>query len=271
MATNENAQPPTAWRYCGNQIKRWREHAQVGREELAEEVGYSAEYVKSMEQGRRRPTVRLLQVADQMCRAHGLLRAAEEFLDPEKFALYSLEYMQYEADAIALGFYQALLIPGLLQTERYARELIGDRWPPLDEETVEQRVAFRMARQALLDMESRTFSFVIHENVLRDAVIDKEDHREQLRHLVAVGERRNVLLQVLLKGGGPHPGIQGPFVTLETEEHGRFAYEEGQMMGVLYSEPDKVSIVFQRYARLLQQALSAEESARFIKGLAEEL
>ncbi|MEU7155195.1 hypothetical protein [Streptomyces chrestomyceticus] len=49
MATNENAQPPMAWRYCGNQIKLWRGQAEVSREELAAEVGYSAEYVKSME------------------------------------------------------------------------------------------------------------------------------------------------------------------------------------------------------------------------------
>ncbi len=65
--SDENANPPVAWRYCGNQIKLWRARSEVSREELAEEAGYSAEYVKSMEQGRRRPTLQLLRVADEMC------------------------------------------------------------------------------------------------------------------------------------------------------------------------------------------------------------
>ncbi|MEU4202469.1 helix-turn-helix transcriptional regulator [Streptomyces sp. NPDC026294] len=64
-----------AWRYCGNQIRLWRGQAELSREELASEVGYSVEYVKSMEQGRRRPTLHLLRVADEMCGARGMLTA----------------------------------------------------------------------------------------------------------------------------------------------------------------------------------------------------
>ncbi|MFJ6634707.1 helix-turn-helix transcriptional regulator [Streptomyces sp. NPDC091376] len=59
------------WRYCGNQIKLWRTGAGISREELGKEANYEYETVKSMEQGRRKPSVRLLQVADQMCGAKG--------------------------------------------------------------------------------------------------------------------------------------------------------------------------------------------------------
>jgi DNA-binding XRE family transcriptional regulator len=74
-----NSQPPIAWRYCGSQIKHWRAEAGVRREDLAKEANYGYEYVKSMENGRRRPTLRLLQVADQMCRASGKLEAAKGY------------------------------------------------------------------------------------------------------------------------------------------------------------------------------------------------
>ncbi|MFK8847225.1 Scr1 family TA system antitoxin-like transcriptional regulator [Streptomyces sp. Ac-502] len=269
--SDENARPPMAWRYCGNQIKLWRGQAEVSREELAEEVGYSAEYVKSMEQGRRKPTVHLLRVADQMCRARGMLTAAEEYLQPDKFPSYSADYMRYEADALAVNSYQAQLIPGLLQTEAYARTLMEGRWPPADRETIEQRVAFRMERQALLDRETRTFTFVINEIALRHVVGTKKDHGEQLHRLLEAGERRNVILQVLPLRDGASPALFGPFNLLETPEHDRIAYEEGHLGGVLCADPERVNQISQRYELLLQMALRAEDSARFIEKLAEEL
>ncbi|MEV6315838.1 helix-turn-helix transcriptional regulator [Streptomyces sp. NPDC051776] len=85
MTTGNSSQPPMAWRYCGNQLKLWRTKAGVTREKLGEEAGYTYEAVKSREQGRRRPTPRLLQVADEMCGAQGLLNAAQEYLKPERF------------------------------------------------------------------------------------------------------------------------------------------------------------------------------------------
>ncbi|MBT2396084.1 helix-turn-helix transcriptional regulator [Streptomyces sp. ISL-100] len=64
-----NPEPPMAWRYCGNQIKRWRERAGVTREALAKEASCSYGYVKAIEAGRRKPTLHLPQVADGYCGA----------------------------------------------------------------------------------------------------------------------------------------------------------------------------------------------------------
>lgn len=67
VASGESQQAQQTWRYCGGQIKLWREGAGVSRQTLVDEVNYDYEYVKSMENGRRRPTLRLLQAADQLC------------------------------------------------------------------------------------------------------------------------------------------------------------------------------------------------------------
>jgi hypothetical protein len=67
VASGESQHAQQNWRYCGGQIKLWREEAGVSRQDLAGEARYDYEYVKSMECGRRRPTLRLFQVADQMC------------------------------------------------------------------------------------------------------------------------------------------------------------------------------------------------------------
>ncbi|WP_328504904.1 helix-turn-helix domain-containing protein [Streptomyces sp. NBC_00457] len=84
VATGESQQAQQNWRYCGGQIKLWREESGVSRQRLADEAGYDYEYVKSMECGRRRPTLGLLQVADQMCGARGKLLAGQEFLNPSR-------------------------------------------------------------------------------------------------------------------------------------------------------------------------------------------
>jgi transcriptional regulator with XRE-family HTH domain len=259
------------WRYCGNQIKLWRMNAGVSREELGKEAGYAYEAVKSMEQGRRKPTPRLLEVADEMCGARGLLLAGQAYLKPEKFPSYSQDYMRYEAEAITLSWYETQFIPGVLQTEVYARALLSAYCPPLDDETIEERVAARLERQSLLEKQTKAFNFVIEEAALRRRFGGAEAQTRQVHHLLEVGSRRNVTIQVMPTNEGFHPGLRGPFVLLETPEHEHLAYEEGQTTGVLYADPDKVSVIMRRHDMILRKALNPEESARYISKLAEEL
>ncbi|MEU4496921.1 helix-turn-helix transcriptional regulator [Streptomyces sp. NPDC023998] len=260
------------WRYCGNQIKLWRTQAGVSREELGKEANYEYESVKSMEQGRRRPTVRLLQVADQMCGAQGKLAAAQEFLKPEPFPARSQEYMAAEAEAIALHWYEPLLIPGLLQTEDYARTLISESCPPLDDETVEERVRARMERQEALTRKTSTvFSFVVYEAALRTMVGGREAIQRQLERVLEAGKLRNVSIQVLPMGRCSGLALQGPVVLLENSDNERCAYSEVQTTSALYADPAKVSELTQRHDMIRRHALSVEESAEFIRKVAEEL
>lgn len=265
-----DSQPPMSWRYCGDQLKLWRQRAGVSREKLAEEAGYGYEAIKSIEQGRRRPSLRVLQVADQMCGADGLLEAAHKYLQPERFVSYSQDFMRHEAEAIVMSSYEPLLIPGLLQTEETMRALFQGYWPPRDDEETETLVAARLERQGLLANRTRVFNFVIGEAALRQPLEDGESHKRQLLHMVEQSERRNVSIQVMLVGGGVHPGLDGPFVLLEMPDHGRLVYEEGQQSGALYAEPDKVHVVAQRYVVIAQRALNPSASMRFIEELAEE-
>ncbi|MGK5640311.1 helix-turn-helix domain-containing protein [Streptomyces sp. URMC 126] len=262
--------PPVGWRYCGSQIKLWRIRAGVSREELAEAAGYSLDTICSVEQGRRRPSSRLLRVADEMFGAKGLLLAAEEYLQPERIVQYTQDYARYEAEAIAVCSFQPQLVPGLLQTEEYMRILHAGHWPPVDDVTIDQWVADRVKRQALLKHQDREFSFTIGEAAVRYPIGGKDAHARQLRHLLDVGHPRNVAVQVL-RFGGSHVGLYGSFSLLETAEHKRLAYEEGQMTGTLYTDDDKVSALSRRHTMITRQAMPPEESTHFIRRLLEEL
>ncbi|MFJ6381591.1 DUF5753 domain-containing protein [Kitasatospora sp. NPDC092039] len=143
-------------------------------------------------------------------------------------------------------------------------------WPPMDDETVEERVAARLQRQELLKTQTKSFNFLIEEHVLRRPIGSIDEQRRQLLHLLASGKPRHIAVQVV-PDTGAHPGLNGPFVLLETPEHDRLAYEEGQSMGLLSSEPDKVNQLCQRHEMILRKALTPEASAEFISKLAEEL
>jgi transcriptional regulator with XRE-family HTH domain len=272
VATGESQQAQQNWRYCGAQIKLWRESAGVTRQGLADEAGYDYEYVKSMEYGRRRPTLRLLQIADQMCKAGGRLTAAHEFMKPERFPERTQQYVLVEAEAITLYSYATMFIPGLLQTQEYAHELISNSCPPLDAETIEERVEARLRRQETLDRKPPAhFNFVIHEAALRAMVGARALMRRQLNHLLQVGEARNVSIQALPFVCAPPVALGGPLVLVETKEHEHYAYVEGQETGALYADPDKLNALTQRHGMIHMQALNLEESARFIRKVAEEL
>lgn len=268
---SNGSERPLAWQYCGNQIKLWRESAGIRREGLADEAGYSCEAIKAMERGVRKPQLRVLEIADDLFGAQGKLVAAVQYLKPEKFPSYSHDYMQAESEAVSHSSYENEFIPGLLQTEETARALLVGHCPPLDDETIEERVVARLDRQALLGKPAKAFSFVISETALRNRIVAKELHAAQLRRLREAGQQRNVTIQVMPSGQGYHPGQLGPFALLETPEHDYLGYEEGQTTGVLFSDPEKISTLRQRHDMILRQALAPEESARFVGQLAEEL
>ncbi|WP_327680837.1 helix-turn-helix domain-containing protein [Kitasatospora sp. NBC_00458] len=266
------AQPPMAWKYCGDQIKRWRTQAGVTREELSRAANYDIESVRSMESGRRKPSLKLLETADELCNARGMLLGAQDYLAPEKFPSYSLSFAQHEAEAIALNSYEALLIPGLLQTEEYARELISHSYPPLDDETVDARVSGRLQRQEKLRLSPTVlFNFVIYEAAFRAVVGSVGLMKRQLGHILEAMQLRNVSVQVLPIDRAAYAGLSGPMVLLESPDHHQVAYVEAQDTGALYADPDKVSTLAQRHGMIRMQALSTEESEEFIRRLAEEL
>ncbi|MET7616083.1 DUF5753 domain-containing protein [Streptomyces sp. NPDC005408] len=176
--------------------------------------------------------------------------------------------MLHERQAITLWWYEPTLIPGLLQTDAYARKLIGNFTPPLDEETVEERVVARLERQDLLTRKPpAACSFVLYEAVLRVPHADKE----QLLRLLEMGRRNNVAIQVLPYERAITAALMGPMVFLETGDHERLAYSEGQAVSQLTSDPEVVSSYTERLSMIRAEAFSPAESARFVERMVEEL
>ncbi|MCX4818773.1 DUF5753 domain-containing protein [Streptomyces sp. NBC_01142] len=265
MTEQQLKQTPSAWRHCGHQVQMWRQEAGGTCLALGEAAGYAEGTVRAMEVGRRRPTLRLLTVADDLYGARGKLKALESFLVPDPFPARTVEFMDREANAIAVQWYEPLLIPGLLQTESYARALLNAHYPPLDEETVERRVAARVERGLILSRRPTAyFGFIIEEMALRRPVGGPGVMKAQSKRLLEAGKLRNVDIQVVPTSRGAHPGNNGPMVLLESPDHEHHVYEEGQSVSHLTADLETVSKLTQRLGMIRTEALSPSESAEFI-------
>lgn len=252
----------------GRQLKLLRVRAGLERAAFGKLVGYAGESIASIEQGRRIPQPKFVDRADEVLDAGGVLKALKEELARAQYPAFFRDVARLEAEAVCLHVYATLAVPGLLQTEDYARAVFTMRRPLLDEETVEQRITARLARQEIfLRRPLPTLSFVIEESVLRRPVGGWPVLQGQLEQILLHGQRRNVEIQVIPNDRTEHCGLGGPFTLIENGEGRRMAYVEVQRNSRLYTERAMVRDAEEQYGILRAQALTPRDSLAFVEGL----
>ncbi|GAA2924297.1 helix-turn-helix domain-containing protein [Kitasatospora cinereorecta] len=252
----------------GRQLKLLRVRAGLDRVEFGKRVGYAAQSVASFEQGRRIPQPGFVDKADRVLEAGGLLVALKDELARSQYPAFFRDMARLEAEAVTLHVYATLAVPGLLQTEEYSRAVFAMRRPLLDEETIEQRVSARMARQAIFARKPMpTLSFVIEESVLQRPVGGRSVLRGQLEQIILHGHRRNVEVQLMPTDRMEHCGLAGPFTLIEKHDGRRMAYVEVQRDSRLHTDWAVVRDVEEQYGIIRAQALTPRESLDVVKGL----
>ncbi|MER5935466.1 helix-turn-helix transcriptional regulator [Streptomyces sp. NPDC002054] len=263
MPTRKRPRPnETAMKMVGAQVATARTAKGLTQRAFAELLHIDVETIASIEQGRR---VLMPNIAEAMDRALGLpgllAVAANRLPEVDMIPAWAEEYMEREAEALALSWYDTLTVPGLIQTEAYARAVLGCRVPFVGEEKIGLQTAHRMKRQEILHRPvPPTLSFIIWEAALRDRIGGEEVYREQIQHLRSCADRPAISMQVLPLGVTAHAGLNGPFILLETPDFQRLAYSETQRGSFLVRDPNEVSILSQKYAMLRSQALNFAET-----------
>lgn len=262
------------FRALGRQVKLLRERAGLTQRELGERLGYGEEQISSLERGRRIPQPEYLVAADELLGAGGLLKVAVEDVVRAKaksrvrHPAWFRDYARMEQEAVELGFYSNQVVTGLLQTEDYARAIFSMRRPLLDEDTIELRVADRMARQAMVDRwPGPTMSFVLEEVILQRPIGGRATLAGQLMQLLRIGRLRTVELQVMPTDREEHPNTDGAFTLVTPKGGQQVAYSEGQRYSRLITDSDEVRIIASRYGILRAQALTPRESLVLIEKL----
>jgi transcriptional regulator with XRE-family HTH domain len=223
---------PTVLRIViGTQLRRLREANGITRETAGDAIRASHAKISRLELGRVGFKER--DVAD-LLELYGVVAGAEReaFLDlvrranmPGWWHRYSdvlpgwfEMYVRLEQAASVIRSYQVQFVPGLFQTEEYARAVIGSDVIGESVDEIERRVHLRMTRQKLLaEPHAPTFWAILDEAALRRPYGSPRVMREQLEHLVELGDLPNVTLQVLPFEQGSH-AVAGPFTVLRFAE-----------------------------------------------------
>ncbi|WTR52474.1 helix-turn-helix domain-containing protein [Streptomyces sp. NBC_00134] len=266
--------PSDSLRTFGAVVQALREHAGLSRVEFATLVRFSKHTVESVELGRRMPERTFVERAEEALGNTGALRRAARHLSRGEpgLAAWFRRWARLEREAASLCTYECRLVPGLLQSETYARAVFEGTIPLRTDEELEAQLAARMDRQSMMRHRPTVpFSFIVEEHVLRRRFGDAEAMRELFDHVLERSVPRNVTLQIVPLEGGLHACLDGPVQVLETPEGRRLGYSEGQKNGRLISDPKEVSVLCQRYETLRSQALSPKESRALLERLRGEL
>ncbi|MEV1076660.1 helix-turn-helix transcriptional regulator [Streptomyces sp. NPDC050211] len=266
----------------GKRLQELREAAGLKREEAAKVLRVAPATVRRMEMADvalKIPYVQLLLGAYGVSEeeAAAFVSLAEEanqpgwwqrFHDvlPDWFSLY----VSLEGAAGIIRSYEPHFVPGLLQTEAYARAVleagtIGQAGP----ETIERHVSLRMARQQLLERDDRPHLWVIMDEtvLLRPVSNDGSVLREQIDKLLQFAERDRVTLQVAEFRAGPHPGTYAPFTLFRfgEPELPDMVFTE-YLTGALYLDSrTEVSTHLEVLDHMTARAASAEQTKKILR------
>ncbi|WP_326551570.1 helix-turn-helix domain-containing protein [Micromonospora sp. NBC_01813] len=280
--------PPTVRRrQLGRELRAIRERSGLLAEQVAVELRCSTSRVSRIETARVRITPgtvhELLDIygveGPDRQRLVALARQAQETGWWQEYSeRLTWEYstlIALENDAAELRWFEPSVLPGLVQTEEYARTVIRKTLPGHSAETIEEKVGVRMARQRVLtrDTDPVRLWAVLDEAVLRRLVGGPDLMRRQLRHLVELSTLSTVRLQVLPFARGASACITGPFTVLTFPEtaDADVAYVENEAGDLYVEKPagvDRYNLVFDD---LRADALGCDDSRAFIAEVADGL
>lgn len=253
-----------------DELRAQRELAGLSRDELAGRLNYSASLISMIESGHRSPSRDFAVRCDEVFGTPGTFARLEKRLRDVPFSSGFRPFQPYENQAVSLRLFEHTLIPGLLQTEAYARAVL-ETHPNTSAEVVEERVAARLARQVILDRDEPPpmLWVLLDENVLTREVGGGKVMHDQLVHLAEVARRPNITVQVI-PGVGAHPGLLGAFAIAEVTGLPAIVYLETAYEGQTLEDPDVGARMSVRFDALRTEALPGRASLSLIEKWTEE-
>lgn len=257
----------------GSELRRCRTEAGLTLDALAHELKYSKGHLSDIERAVKPVPRGLSELLDAFFKTNGhfvrLWPAARRDgrAHPDKYRAF----MDLEEKARKIAAYAAHVLPGLLQTDDYARALFRAFKPRADDEEIEDLVAARLSRQEVLRRDDPpSYWAILDEAVIRRPIGGPAVMAEQLAALLPLVEGKYTRIQVLPFNRGAHPALGGSLFLLTLPDRSTVAYLEGSDSGQLIEDPDDVAERHATYDHLRAYALSPGESAAMIATAIEE-
>jgi len=285
-------QRPLVRRRLRTELRQERERARKSQAEVAKKMDWSLSKIIRLEAGQvgistndLKALLDLYGVGDDERRSYfiELARSARQqsawwnaFRDVVPSGEY-FDFLGYENDAATLNYYCSLILPGLLQTEDYAREVFETAASTeLDETTIDRLVELRMARKEhVLDRDDPPqLNVVIDEASLHRVVGGPEVMSDQITSIAEVAQLDNVMIRVIPFGTGGHPGMNGPFEILEFADPADppVVQFDAAPRDVTLRDNDEIAGMYRRiYAGLFDLAMEESESVELMNRIAADI
>ncbi|MFG2843733.1 helix-turn-helix domain-containing protein [Kitasatospora sp. NPDC048296] len=278
--------PTVLRRRLGGELGKLRAARELNAKDVAAALGWSASKLSRIESGlvplQERDAAKLLAhygvtspdevkhflSLTRQSRQQGWWHAFGEAV-PERFRAY----VGFESDATKILTFQCELVPGLLQTEAYARNVIRSMQPTESVEGVERRLALRMERQRILDRHNPPHIWAIFgEAVIRRPVGDHTVMAEQLRHIADLAEQHpNITVQVLPFSAGAHAAMGSSFSVFSFSDIvGSVAYSETITSKTYVEEQTEIARHEDVFHRLMASSVQPEKAISWLRNVAEE-
>ena len=252
-------------RYFGQQVRRARRAAGWTLTEFGQRIGYDPGQISRIENGKRPPTELFAQMCDRAFPdrdgwfSEFYAESRTWIATPPWFR----SWVEHEQQAATLRIWQLGVLSGLLQTEAYARAILTVE-PGVTEDQVSERLAARLARQAILARDDPPAAwFLVDEAALRRCVGSPEAMAGQLPHLAGLARLPNVTIQVVPSIA--HAGLLGGFAVAE-----RAAYVETAVAGQVFEDAEIIAGLLTRFDTLRNEAFRGSESLALIERMCEE-
>ena len=252
-------------RYFGQQVRRARRAAGWTLTEFGQRIGYDPGQISRIENGKRPPTELFAQMCDRAFPdrdgwfSEFYAESRTWIATPPWFR----SWIEHEQHAAALRIWQPGVLSGLLQTEEYARAILAVN-PGVTDDQVTERLAIRLARQAILTQnDPPAVWFLVDEAALRRCVGSPAVMAAQLAHLAGVARLPNVTIQVVPDIA--HTGVLGGFAVAE-----HAAYVETALAGQVFEETEILAALITNFDTLRNEAFRGSESLTLIERMCEE-
>ncbi|MFE7840330.1 Scr1 family TA system antitoxin-like transcriptional regulator [Streptomyces sp. NPDC057474] len=253
--------------YYGFELRRCREAAGLTQKQLGDILGYTESLVGQIETARKCPTLEFSERVDVALETGGLLSRLAVLVMRHQLPAWFQQVAELEVRATEICSFQTHMVLGLLQTEKYARAVLGS----LDRSDLDDRVAVRLARQRVFEKEEPpTFWAILSEAALYQEIGGADVMRGQLRKLLASENNPRINIQVLPFSAGAHVGLQGSFDLYRFERDPAIVYTEGYGRGHPTADRATARDCSLRYDHLQAAALSLGDSAELIRRVMEE-
>lgn len=265
MPNDLTPRPTPAQRY-GRELARHRNAAGLSQTRLAFRLGVSPSLISHIERGTRNPGPGFAKRCDEFFDTGDLFTRLCRDITASARPVWFADWLdEIEPRARVLRSWDPLLIPGLVQTEAYARAVFAGG-PPLTEQELQERVDTRMQRKTILDRaDPPELWILLDEWVLKRPLGGPRTMADQLAYLIEIANRRHVTVQIVPYDSPCTDGLLSAFTIAELPDASTAVFVESAGNGEASAEYELVTAIWGQYDRMRAQAYRPHDSLSLIK------